>query len=400
MAKLIEITGKALSGEWGTDDIDGTGIPVLRTTNFTNDGIVSYENVVSRTIAKKNIEEKYLKTGDIIIEKSGGSDKQPVGRVVFYDGPEHMYLFNNFTGLLRVKDREKWDPKYIFYSLFFNYIKGGTKAYENKTTGLHNLKTDDYVSKYEVKEIDIERQRAKCKRLDMLYEIIRLQRNQIIKFDELIKSRFVEMFGELLLNSMAWDEYPLGVVCDKVVRYPTFYGMEYLPSGTRVIRIGNILPDGHMELEDENYVFVYDTVNEDFPETVIELNDIIMAVRGDGSAAKRIGIVTEPNLIEANISPNLIRIKVNNAMLNPIYMFYYLTGEVGQKRLDAYVNKTAKKNIAAKDIVKIVTPVPPLPLQNDFAAFVQEIDKSKSTVQKRLNKLQTLQKSLMQKYFG
>ena len=156
MAKLIEITGKALSGEWGTDDIDGTGIPVLRTTNFTNDGIVSYENVVSRTIAKKNIEEKYLKTGDIIIEKSGGSDKQPVGRVVFYDGPEHMYLFNNFTGLLRVKDREKWDPKYIFYSLFFNYIKGGTKAYENKTTGLHNLKTDDYVSKYEVKEIDIE----------------------------------------------------------------------------------------------------------------------------------------------------------------------------------------------------------------------------------------------------
>ena len=87
-------------------------------------------------------------------------------------------------------------------------------------------------------------------------------------------------------------------------------------------------------------------------------------------------------------------------MLNPIYMFYYLTGEVGQKRLDAYVNKTAKKNIAAKDIVKIVTPVPPLPLQNDFAAFVQEIDKSKSTVQKRLNKLQTLQKSLMQKYFG
>ena len=120
MAKLIEITGKALSGEWGTDDIDGTGIPVLRTTNFTNDGIVSYENVVSRTIAKKNIEEKYLKTGDIIIEKSGGSDKQPVGRVVFYDGPEHMYLFNNFTGLLRVKDREKWDPKYIFYSLFYH----------------------------------------------------------------------------------------------------------------------------------------------------------------------------------------------------------------------------------------------------------------------------------------
>ena len=54
MAKLIEITGKVLSGEWGTDDESGNGIPVLRTTNFTNEGIVDYSNVVTRTIQKKN----------------------------------------------------------------------------------------------------------------------------------------------------------------------------------------------------------------------------------------------------------------------------------------------------------------------------------------------------------
>ena len=50
MVKLIEITGKALSGEWGTDDEFGTGIPVLRTTNFTNEGVINYNNVVTRTI--------------------------------------------------------------------------------------------------------------------------------------------------------------------------------------------------------------------------------------------------------------------------------------------------------------------------------------------------------------
>ena len=55
MAKLIEITGKALSGEWGTDDETGNGIPVLRTTNFTNAGIVDYNNVVTRKIVKKVI---------------------------------------------------------------------------------------------------------------------------------------------------------------------------------------------------------------------------------------------------------------------------------------------------------------------------------------------------------
>ena len=64
-------------------------------------------------------------------------------------------------------------------------------------------------------------------------------------------------------------------------------------------------------------------------------------------------------------------------MMHPVYLFYYLTGEVGQKRLDAYVNKTAKKNIAAKDIVKVIVPTPPKDLQQDFADFVQQIDKSK-----------------------
>ncbi|MBQ2952309.1 MAG: restriction endonuclease subunit S, partial [Clostridia bacterium] len=101
MASLIDITGKALSGEWGNDDTEGTGIPVLRTTNFTNDGIINFDSVVTRSIPKKDLTQKYLRTGDIIIEKSGGSDKQPVGRVVYYDGPESTYLFNNFTGVLR-----------------------------------------------------------------------------------------------------------------------------------------------------------------------------------------------------------------------------------------------------------------------------------------------------------
>lgn len=175
------------------DDIDGTGTPVLRTTNFTNEGVVSYTNVVTRKINKKNIEEKYLKQGDIIIEKSGGSDKQPVGRVVFFEEAEQKYLFNNFTGLLRVKDKKKWEPRYIFYSLYSNYKRGGTKIFENRTTGLHNLKIEDYISMYEVKDIAIEEQKDICGKgsgkLDMLQEIIRLQKKQIDRFDELIKSR-------------------------------------------------------------------------------------------------------------------------------------------------------------------------------------------------------------------
>ena len=155
-----------------------------------------------------------------------------------------------------------------------------------------------------------------------------------------------------------------------------------------------------MDTDDSNYVFVYTNANVDFPDTVIEMQDIVMAVRGDGSAAKRIGIIREDKLVGANISPNLIRIQANRNIIEPVWLFYYLTSEVGQKRLDAYVNKTAKKNIAAKDIARVITPVPDLHLQKNYVDFVNQVNKSKVAVQKALDEAQLLFDSLMQEYFG
>lgn len=198
MAKLIDITGKAISGEWGNDDNTGTGIPVLRTTNFTNEGVINYSNVVTRDIAKKDLSQKYLQPGDIIIEKSGGSDKQPVGRVVYFDGEPNFYLFNNFTGCLRVCNKDVWYPRYVFYALYGNYINGGTTRYENKTTGLHNLKTDQYVQDFAIQEQPIEYQQKVVAKLDKVTELIALRKEQLAKLDQLVKSR---NFGEIA-NSM------------------------------------------------------------------------------------------------------------------------------------------------------------------------------------------------------
>ena len=207
------------------------------------------------------------------------------------------------------------------------------------------------------------------------------------------------MFGDLSKNDKGWVEVELSEACDVIHRYPTFYGMEYIEKGTPVIRIGNIKMDGILDDNMENYIFVYDNVNNDFPLTSVELGDILMAVRGDGSAAKRIGIVKTPKLIGANISPNLLRIKAKDSVVNNIYLFRYLISEVGQRRLDAYVNKTAKKNIAAKDIKKVITPIPPIELQNKFADFVKQVDKLKFEMEKSLKELEDNFNSLMQKAF-
>lgn len=293
-------------------------------------------------------------------------------------------------------DRTKVSPEFLFWLL-----KEKNTELNSKGTG----STFKAIGKKVLEEtmipnIPIEKQLEYSEALEKVHAIIQMRKKEIQHLDDLIKARFVEMFGGSDSELNRWKQEPLGNICKRVKRYPTFCNMEYLESGVRVIRIGNILQDGHMDVEDKNYVFVYEKANDDFPETIIERNDIVMAVRGDGSAASRIGIITEEKLIGANISPNLIRMQADSEKILPLFFFYYLTGEVGQKRLDSYVNKTAKKNIAAKDIVKVMTPIPPLDIQRQFVSLVEQVDKSKVVVQKALDETQILFNSLMQQYFG
>ena len=143
---LSEIFNKPQAGEWGSDDPDGTGIPVLRTTNFTDEGYVDFSDVATRIIDEKKVAKKALSKGDILIEKSGGSNDKPVGRVVLFEGESGKYLNNNFTAGLHLNEKYEINQVYAFYFMFVNYWSGGTGLYEGKTTGIHNLKLTDYLA--------------------------------------------------------------------------------------------------------------------------------------------------------------------------------------------------------------------------------------------------------------
>ena len=388
MAILIDITGKALSGEWGTDDETGSGIPVLRTTNFTNEGVVNYENIVTRTITKAGIDEKYLRPGDIILEKSGGSDKQPVGRVIYYDGPVKTYLFNNFTGLLRIKDPNRWWPKYVFYSLYANYRKGGTKKYENKTTGLHNLKTDSYVSRYEVKDASYDQQRLVCERLDKITDIIHLRKKEVQKLDDLIKARFVELFGDPEINS---NGYPVRSMAD-IATY--WNGLTYKPEdvsddGTIVLRSSNIQ---NMKLDYADTVRVSCKIGE---KKYVQENDILMCSRN--GSAKLVGKVALIKGIEEPMSFGAFMMIIRSEYY-PYLMTYF---QMPAFRAQIVTGATTTINqITGSMMDKVSVPVPDIKTMNEFAAFVSQVDKSKVAVQKALDEAHLLFDSLMQQYFG
>ena len=364
MARLIDITGKAVSGEWGFDDETGDGIPVIRTTNFTNDGVVNYNDIVTRKIIKKNLDEKYLRKGDIIIEKSGGSDKFPVGRVIYFDGEENTYLFNNFTGLLRVKNRELWYTKYVFYSLFFNYKRGGTRAFENKTTGLHNLKTDEYVRRYEVTERSRNEQILICEKLDRAYSIIKSRQLELLLLDELIKARFVEMFGDLKTNSKGWQIVGFKECADiDTNMVHNFEGCEEYPhigidsiekETGRLIGYRTIAEDGVIS---GKYLFT--------PEHIIY-----------SKIRPNLNKVAMPDF-EGLCSADAYPILVKKGICNREYFGYTLRSQYFLDYILAFSNRTNLPKVNKKQVEGFALPLPPIEVQEQFADFVKQVDKSK-----------------------
>ena len=374
MAKLIEITGKALSGEWGIDDQTGEGIPVLRTTNFTNEGVVDYKNVVTRTITKKNIEEKFLRKGDIIIEKSGGSDKFPVGRVIYFEGEDNTYLFNNFTGLLRVKNQEIWYPRYVFYSLFANYRRGGTRMFENKTTGIHNLKLAHYISQYEVNEIVKEEQISVCDKLDKLYVIINEMKQQLRLLDDLIKARFVEMFGDSASNEKGWKMNTFGDIC--TVRQ----GLQ-IPISKRLT-----------EYEEDSYEYITvqylhggkekEYIKSPKESVKCTKDDILMTRTGNTGM-----VVTN---VEGVFHNNFFLIDFDRERFEKDFLVEYLNLDLIQADITRRAGTSTIPDLNHGEFYKIKVFEPPIDLQKEFDEFKMQVDKSKLMFQKLHQKLNIL----------
>lgn len=229
---------------------------------------------------------------------------------------------------------------------------------------------------FEKLKIPLPQEKTQGKIIRILDSIDRIQKNQkmLFKFTyDLIHSQFHQIYGDPKDNPNDWDYSTMDEILQTMYRYPTFYGIEYQQSGIPLIKIGNILKNGKLSEELTNYDFITDEINEKFPKTILDYEDLLMAVRGDGSTGK-LGYVSSKKFKGSNISPNLLRLSPNRELCNPLFLFYLLRSPFGQALIKQKITRTAKKTITADEIKKITFPLPTIEIQNKFGDFVNKLE--------------------------
>lgn len=150
-AQLLTWTAKPLGdlcefkgGLWKGKKPPFVKAKVLRVTNITKDCEMNVENAIELDVEVKQLASRRLTPGDIIIEKSGGGDNQPVGRVALFTETEGVYSFSNFTTVMRIVDHKLIAPDFLHDFLRSFYFIGGTLPLQNNATNLRNLQLGEY----------------------------------------------------------------------------------------------------------------------------------------------------------------------------------------------------------------------------------------------------------------
>ncbi len=327
-----------------------------------------------------------VEAGTITISEGGNS----CGYVNFINEPfwcgAHCYYLYNIDG----------NEKYLYYAL---------KSQESRLMRLRsgacmpNIKKSDLGEFYFTYENDLKKQEDIVKKFDNVENCIFLLQEELKKIELLIKSRFIEMFGDPLANPFKWNvkliedvvassknslkSGPFGSALKKEYYVKSgykVYGQEQVISGN--FKVGNYYIDEKRYKILENYA--------------IQEGDVLISLVGTYGKL----LIMSDNFEPGIINPRLLKITFDKSKVNSIYFKYYFESESLKKALSENTHGGTMAILNLSIVRKLAMPLPPLELQNQFADFVQQVNKSELAVKASLEKLETLKKSLMQQYFG
>ena len=281
-------------------------------------------------------------------------------------------------------------PRYLYYFCrHFNFER------LNKAVTIPSLTKSDLL-KIEIKIPKIDEQRNVVDRLLKVEQIIRMRKKELCELNELIKARFVEMFGNPVTNEKRWKQKLLGEITTKIGSGATPKGGKsaYQENGITLIRSMNV-HNGMFEYKE--LAHISDEQATKLDNVALEEKDVLLNITGASVARS---CVVPSKILPARVNQHVCIIRCKECII-PEFLNKLLIDDNYQELLWSIAGAGATREAITKQQVEgLQIIMPPVALQNEFMRFCKQVDKSKVAVQKSLDETQLLFDSLMQKYFG
>ena len=275
-------------------------------------------------------------------------------------------------------------PTYLYYFLSSKreqFVKDGVGgAQPNISAG--------YLKNVQFGLIPMQQQIDIVEKLDKVEKLIALRKEQLAKLNQLVKSRFVELFGD----TPDEEKKTMADIC-KIITDGTHQPPKFTSTGIPFLFVSNIVTN-EIHYDAEKFISE-ETYAELIKRTPIAIGDILLST---------VGSYGHPAVVKSDkpfcFQRHIAYLKPNADMVNSEYLRGAILSADVQRQIDERVKGIAQKTLNLSEIRKLQLPLPSMEQQEQFAAFVEQTDKSKLAIQYSLNKLELLKKSLMQKYFG
>lgn len=380
MARLGDVCNILNGYAFKSENYVDKGIRVIRIANVQKGYIEDNTPQFYPENTDEDISKYMLYSGDLLLSLTGN-----VGRVAILTEAFLPAALNQRVACLRIK-RQDVDKSYLYH-----YLNSDSFEHEcimsSKGVAQKNMSTE-WLKEYDVLLPPIEKQKHVAAALDTLANLIALRKQQLIKLDELVKARFVEMFGDPVTNPNRFEIKSLPDIAE-------FYnGLTYRPedvseSGTIVLRSNNI-QDNQLNFED--IVRVSCPIRE---RLYVKANDILMCSRN--GSARLVGKVAQIKNLKEPMSFGAFMMIIRSKYYP--YLFTYFQMEAFRRQIKTGVTTTINQ-ITVRMLEDVKIPVPNMEYLSIFARFFSKKEESRLTIQQSLDKLETLKKTLMQEYFG
>ena len=306
--------------------------------------------------------------------------------VKYYNGKFDAY---QRTYIIESKDKNALTVPYLYC-----FLDGYVEELRKQSIGgvIKYIKLGN-LTEAQIPICSIEKQNEIVENFDKVNTLISLRKQQLLKLDELVKSRFIEMFGDPIYNEKCWLTDSVENVCFDIYGggTPSKAHLEYYANGdipwvSSKDMKASILYDSQIRI---NQLGVKNSTAK-----IVPINSVIMVIR---SGILKHTLPVAINAVPITVNQDL-KVFVPSQRITSLYLMYLF--KMLEKDILSGVRAVTADNIEFNSLKERRIIVPPIELQEQFAAFVGQVDKSKFEIQKSLEKLETLKKALMQKYFG